>query len=238
MAERQVLGWGTQNAPADRTTAQSEVFTILAINATFDGTSAASNYLPAVEIISDAGQVVARQVTDAEISSGVSAEVTFAPFLRKGTQASPQPGSLLDVVQNATDITVTSTDHTNPTTLITGNPISLDGVSKIRIDFGAAAADVDQRGLGTPGALLIDLYDGTTEVGVMADQNASAGAYVDQPLYASTVLTPSAGTHTYKITAFKNNNGPNVTGPSHVFGFNIAADASPLPMYYSVTRMT
>lgn len=95
MAETQVLGWGTQSAPAERVTKDAERFTLLAVNATFDGTAAASSFLPCVEVISDAGEVVARCPTDSAVAAGGSAEVTFAPFLRGTASSGPAPTTIL-----------------------------------------------------------------------------------------------------------------------------------------------
>jgi len=85
VAETQVLGWGTHAAPSQRVTKDTEDFVILAINATFDGTAAAGAFLPCVEIVSDAGEIVARCPADATVAAGSSAEATFAPFLRSSS---------------------------------------------------------------------------------------------------------------------------------------------------------
>jgi hypothetical protein len=53
-----------------------------AVSATFDGTAAGTAFLPAIEIVSDGGVVVARVATDTAVAAGGSAFVTFAPFLR------------------------------------------------------------------------------------------------------------------------------------------------------------
>src|SRR5439155_3638316 len=86
MAEQQITDMPTHAAPNNRVTKDSERFELLAVNATFDGTSAAAAWLPAVEVVSDSGVVVARHVTGSTVAAGGSAEVTFAPFLR-GAQA-------------------------------------------------------------------------------------------------------------------------------------------------------
>lgn len=56
-----------------------------AINATFDGTAAASAFLPTVEIVSDGGVVVARCPCSTAVSAGGSAEVSFYPFSEDAT---------------------------------------------------------------------------------------------------------------------------------------------------------
>jgi hypothetical protein len=83
VAEKQLTDMPTKAAPNSRTTRDSEQFTLLAVNATFDGSAATAAWLPAVEIVSDSGVIVARHVTEDTVAAGGDAEVTFAPFLRK-----------------------------------------------------------------------------------------------------------------------------------------------------------
>lgn len=83
MPEQQITGFPVRAAPNSRVTKDSESFELLAVNATFDGSGTGSDFLPAVEVVSDSGVVVARHVTDATVTAGDSAEVTFAPFLRR-----------------------------------------------------------------------------------------------------------------------------------------------------------
>jgi hypothetical protein len=85
VAEQQILGFATGAAPRNRTTKDSELFELLAVSATFDGTAAAGDFVPAVVIISDSGDVVGRFPCAAVLATGDSAFVTFAPFLRNDT---------------------------------------------------------------------------------------------------------------------------------------------------------
>ncbi len=81
MAEVQIAGLATHAAPLIRVTKDAEDFLLLAVNATFDGSAAGVAFLPCVEVISDAGLVVARSVGTETVAAGDTAEVTFAPFL-------------------------------------------------------------------------------------------------------------------------------------------------------------
>lgn len=76
----QILVTGSGDAPVVYKVSGTHDVTLLAVNAVFDGSGAAGPYLPAVEVISDAGVRVSRNVTDDAIAAGASAEVTFAPF--------------------------------------------------------------------------------------------------------------------------------------------------------------
>jgi hypothetical protein len=113
MAEQQIANLATRAAPLTRVTKDSEEFELLAVNANFDGTGAASAFLPCVEVVSDAGIVVARSVATDTVAAGDSAEVTFAPFLgRKGSSDGirfdvPNVGGSLDVTTTSGDTTFT-----------------------------------------------------------------------------------------------------------------------------------
>lgn len=58
--------------------AGSEIVPVCA-TATFDGASAASGFLPALEVIAPDGRVVARCPTDVSVAAGASADVTWFP---------------------------------------------------------------------------------------------------------------------------------------------------------------
>lgn len=71
-------------APLDYVVPSSLEAVPLVASAVYDGTAAAGPWLPAVEIYSDSGNLVARSIVDTAVAAGSSAEVTFAPFLRPG----------------------------------------------------------------------------------------------------------------------------------------------------------
>jgi len=100
MAETQVLGWGTQTAPAERSIDGHLPMLLLAVDATFDGTGAAGSFVPAVQVISDSGQEVGVFPLQSTLAAGDSASVTFAPFLRSDSggikfDTDPQQGDWL-----------------------------------------------------------------------------------------------------------------------------------------------
>lgn len=88
------------------------------IFATFDGTAAASAYMPALKIISDGGKTVGIHPTDVSVAAGGSADVTWFRGLRKPCPPpSPSPNPL-GTVWAWWDFSDTTT-------------ITLDGSSKI-----------------------------------------------------------------------------------------------------------
>lgn len=86
MADRtvQILPGGQSAAPFTYTVPASTAFTLLAVRAVFDGTGAAGNFVPLVQLVSDAGVVMAQRKGDS-VTAGASADVTFAPFDRSGS---------------------------------------------------------------------------------------------------------------------------------------------------------
>lgn len=68
------------DVPYGYTLAPGEAFGIATISGTFDGTGAAGDFLPAVAIYTQDGQLLSRTFTSEAVAAGGSAEVTFAPF--------------------------------------------------------------------------------------------------------------------------------------------------------------
>lgn len=89
--DQQILVTGVASAPADFLIPGNGQIQPKAINAVFDGAGASGDFAPTLEIVSDAGIVVAR-IPAATVKAGDSAEVTFAPFLEP-TAASAASGT-------------------------------------------------------------------------------------------------------------------------------------------------
>lgn len=137
MAETQVLGWGTQAAPAQRVTKDNEVLTLLAVDATFDGTAAAGSWVPALQIVSDAGVEVGTFPLADSLAAGDSARITFAPFLGRGSGSGT--GFLhWGTNTDTTNLGLTLTGHGAFTTTTGGNSYSVD-TTNAGISFSTAA---------------------------------------------------------------------------------------------------
>lgn len=80
---------GSGAAPLPLTIAGAQEIILRAAFASFDGTTAASSYLPALRITSPSGQEVGTYPVDTAVSAGASADVSFAPFLRNPAGSSP-----------------------------------------------------------------------------------------------------------------------------------------------------
>ena len=77
-----IAGLGTGTAPLDYTVHGDQVFTLLGIRAIYDGSAAASSWLPAVQILTgDGTEVIHTQGT--AVLAGGSAKVSFFPRVKR-----------------------------------------------------------------------------------------------------------------------------------------------------------
>ncbi len=196
MAETQVLGWGTQSAPASRDTQGTESFVLLAIDATFDGTAATTSFVPAVQIISDAGEEVGTFPLDSAVAAGGSAAVTFAPFLRTGGSSSrAAPGTSLDYVEAPNGIfNVTATTAATANLWIQGKPIVFDGVTTATITVWVALGQTDRD-------LTLELFMDNIDQGRIGQISPGSYTFAGAFIGIGHVI-PSVGTHTFDIRAW------------------------------------
>jgi hypothetical protein len=78
---KEIAALGTGSAPLSYTVSGDQVFTLVGVRATFDGT-AASAFLPCVRILSSAGHVL-HQTIGTSVAAGASADVSFFPWSRR-----------------------------------------------------------------------------------------------------------------------------------------------------------
>jgi hypothetical protein len=102
-ADVQILGSGAKAAPLDYTLPLGSELLLKAVRADFDGTGAAGAFLPALEIISDAGHSVGLYPTDVAVAAGGSASVSFAPFLRNTPTATASTGLSMAIMTQIVD---------------------------------------------------------------------------------------------------------------------------------------
>lgn len=89
MADTQIVNAQSVAAPSDYVLPSSVELQLKAVNADMDGSGSAGEWLPAVEIVSDAGQVIARAVDPGSpVAAGGAAEVSWFPGVKHGGGAS------------------------------------------------------------------------------------------------------------------------------------------------------
>ena len=147
--DQQILVTGQQAAPTSFKISGTGEIRPKVMNVVYDGTGAGSTFLPALEIISDGGVVVARAVASS-IAAGGSAEVCWFPAVSDILSLLPLPGQIIQLyngLSSAVDFTfssavfVVSNFPANPTFT------KISGTSALRVsmlaDFTAPVAVPD-----------------------------------------------------------------------------------------------
>jgi hypothetical protein len=157
-------------------------------------------------------------------AAGIQATFTAAGQIYQGTGAGTgalvfPPGYEFDYVAITAGVTIVTA-----TTVITGNAVTYDGATRVKVEFFTY-----QLVAAAVGQATIDLYEGATHVAVLDFLEAASGASLLAPCFASTFITPSAGAHTYTIK------GTSGSGTGTV-GAGSGAAGNPVPAYYRVTK--
>ncbi len=126
------------------------------------------------------------------------------------------PGLELDYVQRTTSLSVSATTAAGADTVIDGNAISFDGSTIVLIEFFAPLVDSTQ-------FIDFDLWDGSTDLGVIAQLNAVIG-----PAYGAMRITPSNASHTFHIKVWRGTGSANVDSGAGGAGTRV-------PAFYRVT---
>lgn len=124
----------------------------------------------------------------------------------------------IDYVERATDQTVTSqTSSGTAVTWITGSAVTYDGSTRVKIEARVGLAQ-------TPAAtdLKIELWEDGVSLGVIGQVLAGSGA----PLHMERFITPTAGSHTYELKAWR----PVNSGTSYLVASGL------LPAFMRITR--
>lgn len=109
------------------------------------------------------------------------------------------PSSVVNVVQyDYVEITANVTTAGAAVDAITGNAVTYDGATRIKIEFYSPQLFIQTNATG----LAVNLYEGASDLGQVCGLYASTGttiAELDGPGYGCRFLTPTAGSHTYKF---------------------------------------
>ena len=107
----------------------------------------------------------------------------------------------LDYVQITANVPITATSAGTSDTVITGNPVTYNGSTRICIETYASYVEV---GTTAGSYIQVGLWDGGTQIGAIALHGRGAsGGNVWQPHLTHTFLTPTAGSHTYALKAYR-----------------------------------
>lgn len=140
----------------------------------------------------------------------------FAPILPNdatkyldGTGAYSVPGGAiplgtqLDYVTTNTDLTVTATTAAAAQAFLTGNAVSYNGATRVKLEWWSAS-------VGGTGVAIAELYDGATDVGLRIGQGG--GSAIGAPMYGVYFFTPSNASHTYSIKFWRATANMSVAG--------------------------
>lgn len=122
------------------------------------------------------------------------------------------PGAELFYAQVTTNVTVSSTSEASPNDVVSLGAQTYDG-SDIYLEFFAPEIEAIANNDGTA-AFIFMVWDATTELCRFVDARPivknGLGITVG-PIFGRLKLTPSAGSHTYKVRALKSGNIDNAT---------------------------
>lgn len=102
-------------------------------------------------------------------------------------------GTELDYAQITSNVTVNGSSGA-PNNVVSGAAVTYDGSTRVKIEFFSPIVSAGSA------ALIVDLYDGASNLGRIGQTGAAAA----MAMKGETFLTPTAGSHTYHIKAWKN----------------------------------
>lgn len=205
MTDTPILDASVASAPKSYVVAGAQEIILKGVTASFNGTGAAGSYVPAVQIIDPAGNVIGTYTLGSTLAAGASADVSWFPGVGLGGSSSAGGITLLDYVEITAAVTVTGGVGAQ-TVILTGNPLVLDGSTRIRVEVGTPQFDLTQ-----PGNLLVDVWEDSTDLGRIMDLDIAIGATLSDLGIGGSVsrfYTPAAGTHTYTVRGWTTTGAP------------------------------
>ncbi len=113
------------------------------------------------------------------------------------------PGYQWDYVTQTTDLTVTATTAATAQAFLTGNAVTYDGSTRVKIEFWTP-------GVSNAGVAIAELYDGATDQSLrMGQVNPGSGQVT---MYGAYFLTPTNASHTYSIKFWRATANMSVAG--------------------------
>ena len=176
-------------------------------NITVDATDPANPVVAAPSVIANSladakGDLIAATAADtwARVAVGANgAALIAASGATPGVNWAYPPGYEFGYDQITTNVTVSSTTEASGNTVISCAAHTFDGAPVVAEFFTPRVE------CGSTGFVIVCLFEGATELGQLAVHNTTSGSASGR---GSLRFTPTAGSHTYTVTAFRvNNNG-------------------------------
>lgn len=109
-------------------------------------------------------------------------------------------GQELDYAQITAPVSITALSFATATTLITGNAVTCDGSTAVLIEVFTPHLST----AGSGGAVFLNIWDGSTDLGIIAKLNSVSGGVAESPIRSVRKLTPSAASHTFSVRGTMN----------------------------------
>lgn len=132
----------------------------------------------------------------------------------------------LDYVEVTANVNVARVEA-SADVVLTGNTITLDGATRVRVEFYAQVVEIPNNHYD----FNLGLWDNGTLTRLLVGMYSSSAGVLDQTAYGVCYLTPAAGEHTYSIRAYRS---PGSSGTAIVAAGNGVGDNFP-PAFYRVT---
>lgn len=134
------------------------------------------------------------------------------------------PGTEIDYAQITSDLSVAGSSAAQ-TTVVAGAAKTYTGAEVVLIEFYSGMLT-----LSASTFFVITLWEDSTELGVIAEYFHSGSASHNTPAYGALRRTPSAGSHTYTVKAWK------AGGTFSIAAHAVGTPGERLPAYVRVTR--
>ena len=137
-------------------------------------------------------------------------------------------GTELDYVEITSNVNVTQL-KTAPAVVIQGNPITLDGLTRIRVEFFSQVVEI-------PAGYYdfnLGLYENGAPVRLFVGRTHDGSGVLDVEGNGVCYITPTAGTHTYQIAAYRSPGSP--SSPPAIIAAGDGVNSPFPPTFYRVT---
>jgi hypothetical protein len=109
------------------------------------------------------------------------------------------PGDIA-YVENGVSVTVNATAQATPNDVVSAGAKTYDGSTRVRIEYFCTAAFP---AAVAGGRIRVHLWDASTDLGLWAQILVPSSGNMMTPILLYRYLTPSAGSHTYRVRAWR-----------------------------------
>lgn len=134
------------------------------------------------------------------------------------------PGYQWDYATQTSNVTISGTNETDVTAVVTGNSVTYDGAA-VKVSFSAYFARC-----ATTGTVVFYIMVDGISVGLIGNLANDGASSVQAPVCFWTVITPSAGAHIISIAASK-------TTGNGLVGAGAGGNSNPQPISLQVTKV-